>query len=231
MIKIQIIQTVFTSILFYIAILEKNSIIQRETNFMAFYVISCIVFWLMMNITLTIMMHKKQKKEKKFFVFFIVLSIEVLLLGIFCGSIDRKIDIIEFSKHCKEVTATIYDIDKNTSTNASSKEKYTCKVKYTHHFKYYVDAKPYTGYFSESKTGHGSTRVAAERSANISKPKYEIGDELNIYYNTNMHNDWRINIEYASESTIILIASIIITLRGFMLIKSIVDYNKEKNKT
>ena len=232
MIKIQIIQTIFMTMLFCLGMLEKNSIIQRETSFMPVYVISCLVYWIILAIIFAIMMHKNKTKERKFLIIAIVLSIEILLLGIFCGSIDRRIDIIEFSKHCKEVTATIYDVDYDITTKKNStEERYTATIKYNYMFRYYVDGGSYINSISDSHTGRSSvSRASAMSSARNIDPKYEIGDTITIYYNINNPEDWRKDLGYASENVLNIIAIIIIGLRGFVLTKTILDYNKEKKQ-
>lgn len=231
LVKMQIIQTIFMIILFIIAILEKNSIIQREKSFMPFYIISCIVYWLITTIILIIMMNKNEKNEKKVFIIGIILSIEIILLGVFCGSIDRRVDRIEFKKHCDETIATVYDIDKEVDNEYRSDGKYGAKVTYEYYFEYNAYGEIYEMSFldSESIINRHSSTSARSRAEHID-PKYEIGDEFTIYYNTKNPEDWRLDINYASETTLYIIGFIIIGLRGVMLAKGIMDYNKEKKE-
>ena len=53
--------------------------------------------------------------------------------------------------------------------------------------------------------------------------KYNVGDELTIYYNTKNPEEWRRDISYASEESFIIIAVIILGLRIFGLTKSIIN--------
>lgn len=233
--RIQIIQTILILILLLVAILEKNGVIQRKESFMGFYVFSCLIYWFILTVIISITMHKNQKKEKKILKVWIVLTIEILLLAIFCGFVDKRVDMLEFTKHCKETTATIYDIDKRTRSYLSSageNERYTGTVTYTYSIKYYVDGLYYTAYFSDTHRSSGSSFADAEYSAETNhKPRHKIGDEFTIYYNTENPEDWRRDIGYFPDKVLNIVAFIIIGLRGFILGKSIVNYNKEKKES
>ena len=115
-------------------------------------------------------------------------------------------------------------------TNGPKYQKYEGRVNYSYGLEYFVDGLRYTAHFSETHTGSGEDRVRAERSAESHKPNYKIGDEFTIYYNTENPEDWRRDIGYFPDNVLNIFAFIIIGLRGFILGKSIMDYNKEKKE-
>jgi len=112
--KIQIVQLVFILILFMISIMQKNGIINVDKSLMALYIISILLYWLVLIIIIITLMHKNKKDEKKLFLNLVLITIELILLGIFCGLIDSR----EFIKHCAETTATVYDIKENEERKA-----------------------------------------------------------------------------------------------------------------
>ena len=230
LLTVQIIQTIFIVILSLVAILEKNGIIQREKSFMAFYVISCLVYWIILDVIICITMHKNPKKEKKILKVGLVLTIEIILLAFFCGSVDKRVDMLEFTKHCKETTATIYDFDKDVDWMARSDDKEGAVARHKYWFKYYVDEAWYSDRFDETYTTSSSSKITAMGYAERRKPTYKIGDEFTIYYNTENPEDWRRDIGYFPNNVLNIFAFIIIGLRGFILGKNIMDYNKEKKE-
>lgn len=230
LLTIQIIQTIFMTILFSIAILEKNGIMQREKSLMAFYVISCLIYWIILMTIVCITMHKKPKKEKRIFKVLLILTIEILLLAIFCGSVDKRVDMLEFTKHCDETTATIYDFDKEVDWMPRSDDKEGAIARHKYWFEYYVDGARYSDRFDETYTTSSSSKVTAMGNAERRKPTYKIGDEFTIYYNTENPEDWRRDIGYFPDNVLNIFAFIIIGLRGFILGKCIMDYNKERGK-
>lgn len=233
LLTIQIVQTTFIIIILLVAILQKSSIIQIEKSFMGFYIISCLIYWIILMTIVCIIMHKNPKKEKKILKVALVLSIEIFLLSIFCGSVDDRVDMLEFTKHCDETTATVYNIDKRTSSyslGTGEDKRYEGRVNYIYDVEYFVEGSRYTAYFSESHRGSGNSHAQAESSAESHKPNHKIGDEFNIYYNTENPEDWRRNIGYFPDNVLNIFAFIIIGLRGVILGKSIMDYNKEKKE-
>lgn len=229
LVRIQIIQTIFIIILSLVAILEKNGIMQREKSFMGFYIISCLIYWIILDIIIAIMMHKNKGKEKRIFKLLLVLTIEILLLAIFCGSVDKRVDMLEFTKHCKETTATVYNIDKEIGNAYRSDDYYGAKVIYDYWFEYDANGARYRDFFYESDYVKDSSGYALAKSkAEKIKPKYKIGDEFTIYYNTENPEDWRRDIGYFPEKVLNIFAFIIIGLRGFLLGKAIRDYREEE---
>lgn len=111
LVTIQIIQTIFVGIMFIIVQLQKNSIINTNKSFMAFYILLIFLYWITMLIVIVILMIKNKKEEKILFINMVLISIELVVLGIFCGSINNRIDKIEFLKHCNETTATVYYVE------------------------------------------------------------------------------------------------------------------------
>lgn len=232
LVTLQIIQTIFIIILFLVAILEKNGIMQREKSFMVFYVLSCLIYWIILNVITCIIMHKNNRKEKKIFLLLVLLSIEILLLGIFCGSVDNRVDMLEFTKHCKETTATVYNIDKSLTSYLSGDDTWRAELTYIYDVEYFVDESRYSAYFSdESYSSSDDDCISAESKVeSMHKPKHKIGDAFTIYYNTENPEDWRRDIGYLSDKGLNIFAFIIIGLRVFVLGKAIMDYNKEKKE-
>ncbi|MBQ2917241.1 MAG: DUF3592 domain-containing protein [Clostridia bacterium] len=231
LLKIQIIQTIFIVILLLVAILEKNGIMQREKSFMGFYIISCLIYWIILITIVCIIMHKNPKKEKKILKVGLVLSIEILLLAIFCSSVDDRVDMLEFTKHCDETTATVYNIDKEVKRVYRSDDYYGAEVIYDYWFEYDANGAMYKDFFYESTSVKDSRGYAfAKSKAEKIRPKYETGDEFTIYYNTENPEDWRRDIGYFPDNVLNIFAFIIIGLRGVILGKSIMDYNKEKKE-
>ena len=230
LLTIQIIQTIFITLLLLIAILEKNGIMQREKSFMGFYIISCLIYWIILDIIIAIMMHKNKGKEKRIFKVLLVLTIEILLLAVFCGSVDDRVDMLEFTKHCDETTATVYDFDKEVDWMPRSDDKEGAIARHKYWFEYYVDEARYSDRFDETYTTSSSSKATAMGNAERRKPTYKIGDEFTIYYNTENPEDWRRDILYFPDNVLNIFAFIIIGLRGFLLGKSIIDYNKEKKE-
>ena len=231
LLTIQIVQTTFIIIILLVAILQKSSIIQIEKSFMGFYIISCLIYWIILMTIACIIMNKNPKKEKKILKVCLVLSIEILLLAIFCCSVDDRVDMLEFTKYCKETTAIVYNIDKRTSSYLSGTgeyERHEGRVNYIYDVEYFAEGSRYTAYFSEIHRGSGSSSTDAEFSAERHKPKYKIGDEFTIYYNTENPEDWRRDIGYFPDNVLNIFAFIIIGLRGFILSKSIRNYRKQE---
>ena len=136
---------------------------------------------------------------------------------------------IEFTKHCEKTTAIVYDIEKDMRIESVGTEQYRGILTYKYCLEYYVNRSRYTTYITESNRGSPrDDMLKAEANAEIIDPKYEIGDEFTIYYNTEDPNDCRKNIGYASQTTLNIFAAIIIGLRVLILSKYIIDYNKEK---
>lgn len=209
LLTIQIIQTIFITILLLVAILEKNAIMQREKSFMGFYIISCLVYWIILMTIVCIIMHKNPKKEKKILKVGLVLSIEILLLAIFCGTVDDRVDMLEFTKHCKETTATVYNIDKEIGNAYRSDDYYGAKVIYDYWFEYDANGARYRDFFYESDyVNDRSSYALAKSKAEKIKPKYKIGDEFTIYYNTENPEDWRRDIGYFPDKVLNIFAFI-----------------------
>ncbi len=226
MLKIQIIQTIFVVILFIIAQLQKNGIINTSESIMPLYIITIFIYWITICIVLIIFMNKNKNEEKKILINGILISIELLLLGIFCGSVDRKIDRTEFLKYCNETVAEIYyvnrDVDRNTGLGVVDGMEY-CTTTYTYYLRYYVEGKEYKSKFYTSTQKKSTDQLKARDEAEKVKPEYNIGDEITIYYNTKNPEEWRRDISYASEESFIIIAVIILGLRIFGLTKSIIN--------
>lgn len=232
MIKIQIIQTIFVVILFIIAQLQKNGIINTSESIMPLYIIPILIYWIIICTVLIIFMNKNKNEEKKILINGILISIELLLLGIFCGSVDRKIDRTEFLKYCNETVAEIYYVDKDVYLDnglgvVDGMVYYT--TTYTYYFRYYVEEKEYKSKFYTSTQKNSNDQLRARSEAEKVKPEYNVGDELTIYYNTKNPEDWRKDINYASEEAFIIIAVIILGLRIFGLTKSMINKKLIKN--
>lgn len=218
--KIQIIQTFFVGILFAIALLQKNNIINTNKSFIAFYIISILIYWIIMSIGNIVFMHKNKNEGKMFFINLISITVELIVLGIFCGSIDSRIDKIEFMKHCKETTATVYDINKKqvrAPKRVGETDKVRFQTNFDYFFEYYANGERYSSSIYEVIIGYMNEKAS-----------YKTGDTFTIYYNTENPEDWRRDIKYASENTIIILTIIIIVLRVFQLVKAISDYKSIK---
>lgn len=117
--KIQIVSLVFTAILFFISILQKHSVINTNKRLMILYIVLIILYWLVLAIILGILTSKNKKDEKVLFINFILISLELLILGVLCGSVDNRIDKLEFAKHCQETTATVYYVKETKGKRAT----------------------------------------------------------------------------------------------------------------
>lgn len=97
------------------------------------------------------------------------------------------------------------------------RKKHISYVVFDYYFKYSVNGKEYNSYSSIKK----------DDSTYISHP-YSVGDTFNIYYNTEAPEDFRRDIEFASETKLYVIETILFGLVLFGLGKSIID--KKNNK-
>ena len=215
---IQIINLIFCGILFTIALLQKNNIISPNKSLIALYIISILVYWVIMSSFIIVLIHKNKGEEKKLFINLIIITIDLLILGVFCGNIDNRIDKIEFSQHCKETTATIYDITKKqvqTSKRVGETDKVRYETTFDYYFKYYADGERYSSSFFEVKRGYMTEKAS-----------HRIGDTFSIYYNTENPEDYRKDINYMSQNNLYLLEVIILVLLLSGLGKSILDYRK-----
>lgn len=240
MVKIQITQILFVLSILTIALLENKNILR--SNLMGFYIVTILISWLLINTISIIKMIKKDRKkyykeQKKFFINLIFLSIELLLLGFLCYGIDNRVDKIEFSKHCKETEAFIYDVAKDISyttlyengQDKSSNREYMCTIAYTYYFSYYAENNVYNSYFIEHETSnYESTMASAKYRAESIKPEFTKNDTFTLYYNTNNPNDWRLSITYAPDLMIKILTFIVIGFQLFCLGKTLKEYNKDK---
>lgn len=171
-----------------------------------------------MSIFIIVLMHKNKDEEKKLFINLILITIELLVLGIFCGSIDIRIDKIEFMKHCKETTATVYDINKKqvqTSKRVGEPEKVRYETTYDYYFEYYANDERYQSSSYEVKRGYNTERAS-----------YKIGDTFSIYYNTENPEDYRKDINYISQNNLYILEGVLLILVLSGLGKAILDYRK-----
>ena len=215
---IQIIHLIFCGLLFTIALLQKNSIIASDKRLIALYIISILIYWLVMSIIIIVLMQKNKDEEKKLFINLILITIELLVLGIFCGSIDSRIDKIEFTKHCKETTATIYDITKKqvqTSKRVGETDKVRYETTYDYYFEYYANDERYQSSSYDVKRGNMTERAS-----------YKIGDTFSIYYNTENPEDYRKDINYVSQTKLYVMEIILLILVLSGLGKAVLDYRK-----
>lgn len=215
---IQIIHLIFCGLLFTIALLQKNNIIGSDKRLITIYIISILLYWIVMSIFIIVLMHKNKDEEKKLFINLILITIELLVLGIFCGSIDIRIDKIEFMKHCKETTATVYDITKKqvqTSKRVGEPEKVRYETTYDYYFEYYANDERYSSFIYEVKRGYSTERAS-----------YKIGDTFSIYYNTENPEDYRRNINYVSQTKLYVMEIILLILVLSGLGKAVLDYRK-----
>lgn len=224
-VKIQIFQTIFVVILFIIALLEKRSILNN--NLMAFYTITIIAFCIIMDVVTIIYMKKNKHKEKEYFINLIFITIELVILGFFCGSIDYYVDKVEFSKHCAATKATVYNVDKDIRESYGKVNRYEYTTSYTYYFSYIVDGEAYQSDFNERKTSSNARRSSAKQEAERVKPKYKENDTFILYYNIEEPTDWRMNITHASNKTIYIIGTVAIIFQAFCLVKATKKYKKE----
>lgn len=215
---IQIIHLIFCGLLFTIALLQKNNIINSDKRLIALYIISILIYWIVMSIIIIVLMQKNKNEEKKLFINLIFITIELLVLGVLCGSIDSRIDKIEFMKHCKETTATIYDITKKqvqTSKRVGETDKVRYETTFDYYFKYYADGESYSSSFYEVKRGFMTEKAS-----------HNIGDTFSIYYNTENPEDYKKDINYISQTKLYVMEIILLILVLSGLSKAVLDYRK-----
>lgn len=215
---IQTIHLIFCGLLFTIALIQKNSIINSDKRLIALYIISILIYWIVMSIIIIVLMQKNKDEEKKLFINLIFITIELLVLGVLGGSIDSRIDKIEFMKHCKETTATVYDITKKqvqTSKRVGEPEKVRYETTYDYYFEYYANDERYSSFIYEVKRGYSTERAS-----------YKIGDTFSIYYNTENPEDYRKDINYISQNNLYILEGVLLILVLSGLGKAILDYKK-----
>lgn len=215
---IKIINLIFCGILFTIALLQKNTIISPNKSLIVLYVFSILLYWFIMSSFIIVLIHKNKGEEKKLFINLIIITIDLLILGVFCGNIDNRIDKIEFTKHCKETTATIYDITKKqvqTSKRVGETDKVRYETTFDYYFKYYANDECYSSSFFEVKRGYMTEKAS-----------HKIGDTFSIYYNTENPEDYRKDINYMSQNNLYILEGVLLILLLSGLSKAVLDYKK-----
>ena len=230
---IQIIQTIFIGVMFTIAKLQENGILFREGRSTIFYVVAALIYWVIITIPICFIMKNNQEKEKKFLIGFIIISIEILLIALYCGSVDCKVDRMNFEKNSEITIATVYNVEKDSnwySGSSDNSHKYTYHVTLKYYFDYSVNNIGYNSIYSNSKSGSSNSKSYAEQKANQIKQLYKEGDTFTIYYNKNNPEDWRKDLEYPAEGRIKSYLVVVIALRVFCIGTAIMDSAKEKKE-
>lgn len=147
--------------------------------------------------------------------YYIILIIELFLVGALQVTSIERVKNIDFSKNCIETTAFVERIDKKINkTRSNDKTQYNAEFKYEINYK--INNEDYDNYFKES-----TTNLDYEYKAEQSSPKYHKGDKLPIYVNSNDYNDFKFSLEYISDLLFYTLMSISIILTLLPLIYSI----------
>ena len=210
---IQIEQTIFVAIFIIIGLLQNNGIIGINKNFMNICVFSILICSIGLLIVHSILIVKHKEKEKIIAINLFLMVIELIFLGVFCGSIDNRLDKIKFSKICGETEATIYNIEKKErvyyETDSDGNRRERKEIKYVYYFEYEAMSESNNSTFTRGSNNN-----------------YIIGDKIKVYYDKENIEDYRLTLSYASNKVIYIILMIICCLRiiGIFVTKKYINY-------
>ena len=219
---IQIIETIFLILMIIIGVLELNSTIYKENGYIVYLSILPIVYWVIIVTLFVIIMYKYKEKEKKLLKDGIIISIEILLITLFVGSIDIRMETIRFIKNSEETIGTVYDVEVNEKKDSSLPSdgrnlKYVIRKKY--YYEYKVDGQIYKSVLESSNTSNGNSYELV--------PAYKIGDKLKVYYKKDDPNKCKTDISYFSKIKIITFLIIAIVIRIYEIVITLVGLIKE----
>lgn len=153
--------------------------------------------------------------DNTYAIHFVSFVIKIFLIGILGFTSIVRSENISFSKNCIETTATITGIDRKINEIEYNDET-QYKTEFKYRIYYNIDGEGYNSSFEKTTAGFDN-----ERSAKTVLPKYDKGDKLTIYVNTNDYNDYKLSIKYISDILFYTLMSISITLTLLLLIYSI----------
>lgn len=195
--------SIFTIIVFALALLKKYSVINSNVSLILIYFIMAIIDFCIM-VVLVYQMEKVCRK-KELGVSLCLSFIGIFLLVAFGIVIDIRKELIDFSKNATKIDALVYkEVEKDITkyedncvgvekgrycyvgdTKILMKDPYY-EIKYIYYLQYNVNGKEYTSTYREKENKKFSSKQMA---SSYNKSKYKKGDYITIYYdNDNPEN-------------------------------------------